>query len=236
MRLDKFLANNTSLSRKEVSKQIKLGNVSIDDKIANSNEQKIDENVNKIYLCGKLILYSKYIYIMLNKPLGVVSATTDKNQKTVLDLLPTEYKKYNLFPCGRLDKDTLGLVILTNNGQGAHKLLSPKNHIEKTYEFECAEPLTETSKQKIEHGIELRDGYLTKPCKILLTNSTKGKITLTEGKYHEIKRMLGAVGNKITFLKRVSFGNIVLDNNLNSGEYRPLTKQEQLIFEEDKNC
>lgn len=231
MRLDKFVSNNTKLSRKEASLQIKLGNVSVNGEKILAPDFKVDENLSEVCLFDAQIKYSKFIYIMLNKPQGVVSATTDNKEKTVLDLLPDDYKKSNLFPCGRLDKDTLGLVILTNNGQGAHKLLAPKNHIQKTYEFECADELSLENKQKIEQGITLKDGYTTKPCAIKMDNGTSGEITLTEGKYHEIKRMFGAVGNKITFLKRVSFGNIQLDKSLNYGEFRNLTKQEQSIFE-----
>ena len=231
MRLDKFLSNNTTLSRKDVAKQIRLGQVTVDGIKATKIDQKIDETKNQIAVCGNLIAFNKYTYIMLNKPLGVVSATTDGKQKTVLDLLPAQYKKLNLFPCGRLDKDTLGLIILTNNGIGAHKLLSPKNHVPKTYEFICAEKLSSDDIVELEQGIQLKDGLITKPCKLELESETKGNITITEGKYHEIKRMFGAIGNKITFLKRISFGSIILDPNLKEGEFRPLTDAEKIIFE-----
>lgn len=231
MRLDKFVSNNTNLSRSEASGQIKKGNVCVDGEKITSPDFKIDENKNAISINGDVINYQRYTYLMLNKPQGVVSATTDTRDKTVLDLLPPEYKKQNLFPCGRLDKDTLGLVILTNNGQGAHKLLSPKNHVTKEYEYECADSLNFDDKQKIERGILLKDGYTTKPCAIEQITPHKGIITLTEGKYHEIKRMFGAVGNKITFLKRISFGTIKLDPNLSYGQFRPLTPEEKSIFE-----
>ncbi len=231
MRLDKYISNNTSLSRKDVAKQVKLGNILINGKKAKSPDEKIDENSSQITLNGKVITYSKFVYFMLNKPQGVVSATTDLKQKTVLDLLPSEYKKLGLFPCGRLDKDTVGLVILTNNGVASHKLLSPKSGVEKTYLFQCAEDILESDIKNIEQGILLRDGYVTKPCKIVLSNKKEGKITITEGKYHEIKRMFGATGNKVTFLKRISFGKIILDEQLNEGEYRPLTMNEVTYFE-----
>lgn len=231
MRLDKYISNNTSLSRKDVAKQVKLGNILINGKKAKSPDEKIDENSSQITLNGKVITYSKFVYFMLNKPQGVVSATTDLKQKTVLDLLPSEYKKLGLFPCGRLDKDTVGLVILTNNGVASHKLLSPKSGVEKTYLFQCAEDILESDIKNIEQGILLRDGYVTKPCKIVLSNKKEGKITITEGKYHEIKRMFGATGNKVTFLKRISFGKIILDEQLNEGEYRPLTMDEVTYFE-----
>lgn len=231
MRLDKYISNNASLSRKDVAKQVKLGNILINGKKAKSPDEKIDENSSQITLNGKVITYSKFVYFMLNKPQGVVSATTDLKQKTVLDLLPSEYKKLGLFPCGRLDKDTVGLVILTNNGVASHKLLSPKSGVEKTYLFQCAEDILESDIKNIEQGILLRDGYVTKPCKIVLSNKKEGKITITEGKYHEIKRMFGATGNKVTFLKRISFGKIILDEQLKEGEYRPLTMDEVTYFE-----
>ena len=163
---------------------------------------------------------------MLNKPLGVVSATEDGKDKTVIDLLPDELQKASLFPSGRLDKETSGLMILTNDGVSSHKRLSPKNHVEKVYEYECIEELSDEDKRKIEQGITLKDGYTTKPCVIENADGYSGKITLTEGKYHEIRRLFGAVGNKITSLKRVSFGNILLDADLESGEWRYLTKDE----------
>lgn len=226
MRLDKYISNNSTLSRSQAVKEIKQANVTVNGKIILDGDYKVDENKDDILLNGERISYQKYLYIMLNKPEGVVSATEDTKQKTVIDLLPQEYKKFNLFPCGRLDKDTLGLVILTNDGHGAHRLLSPKNHVEKTYVYKCADPLSENNKQLIENGICLKDGYITKPCKIKTESSTCGTITLHEGKYHEIKRMFGAVGNKIIYLERISFGDIILDKNLKRGEYRFLTPQE----------
>ena len=231
MRLDKFISSNTSLSRSQANKEIKAANVKVNGIVVTDGDCKIDENNAKVEHNGKQINYNQFIYIMLNKPQGVVSATTDTKQKTVLDLIPNEYKKYNLFPCGRLDKDTLGLVILTNNGQGAHRVLSPKNHVQKTYAFKCAEPLLNEDKQKIEDGILLKDGYVTKPCKIQLQSPFCGIITLHEGKYHEIKRMFGAVSNKIVYLERISFGTIKLDTNLKRGEYRFLTEKEIALFE-----
>jgi len=230
IRLDKFLANNTSLSRSEVAKAINAGRVVVMGENKITKETKIDENTAEVFLDNNRVNYSKYIYIMLNKPEGVVSATNDLKQKTVLDLLPSELQKFNLFPCGRLDKDTLGLVILTNDGMGAHNVLSPKKHVEKTYAYECADPLTTENKEKIEQGIKLADGYVTKPCKINLISPNKGEITLTEGKYHEIKRLFGAVGNKITYLERITFGFIKLDKNLKRGEFRFLTKDEEKLF------
>ena len=158
-----------------------------------------------------------------------MSATEDGREKTVIDLLPEQERRKNLFPCGRLDKNTLGLIILTNDGEGAHKLLSPKNHVSKTYKFESKFPLSEEDKKKIEGGIDI-GGYVTKPCQIDL----EGKITITEGKYHQIKRMLEAVSNKITYLERISFGGLKLDESLGRGEWRYLTDEEEKMLLQSK--
>lgn len=230
MRLDKFLTNYTDLSRNSSVEAIRKGRVFVDGKCEKKNDIKIDEKNSTIQLDGNIIEFKKYIYLMLNKPSGILSATNDKTQKTVIDLLPQEYKKYDLFPCGRLDKDTIGLLILTNDGINAHRLLSPKNNIQKVYQFECSEILSNDNIVLLEAGIELKDGWKTKPCKINLRSSTSGTIAITEGKYHEIKRMFGAIGNKITFLQRLSFGEIKLDENLKCGEFRPLNDKEEVFL------
>ena len=167
---------------------------------------------------------------MLNKPNGVVSATDDTRDKTVLDLVPNNMLRDGLFPCGRLDKDTVGLVIITNDGQSAHRRLAPKTHAEKVYYFETAEEVSLVDVSVLEKGVTLKDGFTTVPCKITLETNSSGKITLTEGKYHEIKRMFGYLGNKITYLKRVSFAGILLDETLKEGECRLLTEDEKLLF------
>ena len=167
---------------------------------------------------------------MLNKPDGYVSATDDEKEKTVLDLVNDEDRRKGLFPCGRLDKNTLGLVILTNDGDGAHRLLSPKHHVEKVYKFEVDAPISSEDVSRLENGVDI-GGYLTKPCKIkLYDNLSSGEITLTEGKYHQIKRMMEAIDNKITYLERISFGSILLDESLKRGEWRYLTTAEEEIF------
>ena len=231
IRLDKFFTETATLSRSEANAEIKKGRVTVDGEIIKKPDCKINEQTAKVIYNGQVINYNKYVYIMLNKPSGVVSATEDARQKTVLDLLPQKYKKMGLFPCGRLDKDTLGLVILTNDGISAHKLLAPKKHVSKVYYFECAEELTKHNEHKLEAGILLKDGYVTKPCRIHMKEKNRGYIQLTEGKYHEIKRMFGAVGNKITFLERTNFGALALDPTLQRGEFRELTnlEVEQLI-------
>ena len=226
MRLDKYFSGQGVLSRTLVAEAIKRKRIAVNGVTATKKDVKIDENKDVITLDGNPIAYKKHVYVMLNKPLGVVSATEDGKDKTVIDLLPDELQKAGLFPSGRLDKETSGLMILTNDGVSSHKRLSPKNHVEKVYEYECIEELSDEDKRKIEQGITLKDGYTTKPCVIEKADGYSGKITLTEGKYHEIRRLFGAVGNKITSLKRVSFGNILLDDKLESGEWRYLTKDE----------
>ena len=167
---------------------------------------------------------------MLNKPMGVVSATDDGNYQTVVDLVPSNMKKKGLFPCGRLDKDTVGLVILTNDGVSAHRRLAPKSKTEKLYYFETAEVIKDEEVKTLEKGVTLNDGFTTAPCKISLLTKTSGEIILTEGKYHEIKRLFGYTGNKVTYLKRLSFNNIKLDEKLLEGECRYLTEEDIKLF------
>ena len=167
---------------------------------------------------------------MLNKPDGYVSARTDDKSPTVLELLPPELQKIGLFPCGRLDKNTFGLMILTNNGPLSHKLLSPKNHVDKKYRFNVKFPISQNDVEALEQGVDI-GGYMTAPCKVDMTDERSGYITLTEGKYHQIKLMAEAVHNQITFLERVSFGPVALDTNLSRGEWRHLTPEEQTALE-----
>lgn len=234
MRLDKFLSNAKVLSRKECVKAIKNREITVNNVLATKKEQIVCDSDVVCYKNNPVTL-TKFVYIMLNKPQGYVSSTDDPRDKTVLDLLPSEYLKYNLFPCGRLDKDTTGLIILTNDGIASHHLLSPKYHVVKTYYFTLANECDSSDIKKIENGVCLRDGYVTKPCKINMESKTSGLITITEGKYHEIKRMFGSIGNKVTSLKRISFGFIALDENLKEGEFRLLNSEEQKLFENIKN-
>jgi 16S rRNA pseudouridine516 synthase len=197
--------------------------------VQKSPDFKLDPEKDIITLLGEVLTYKKYTYIMLNKPEGYVSATEDPNEKTVLDLVNQEDRRKGLFPCGRLDKNTLGLVILTNDGEGAHRLLSPKHHVEKVYRFVSRDPVSENDIKALENGVDI-GGYFTKPCKIKMSGENEGEITLTEGKYHQIKRMLEAVNNKIIYLERISFGSIVLDPQLARGEWRYLTSDEEALF------
>jgi 16S rRNA pseudouridine516 synthase len=167
---------------------------------------------------------------MLNKPEGYVSATEDTLSPTVLTLLPEELQRIGLFPCGRLDKNTLGLMLLTNNGPLSHKLLSPKNHVAKKYRFTVKFPISENDVTALEAGVDI-GGYLTAPCKVEMTDEKNGYITLTEGRYHQIKLMAEAVHNQITYLERVTFGPIALDTSLERGQWRYLTAEEQEMLE-----
>ena len=229
-RLDKAFSSCKMFSRSEITKIIKQKRVSVNGITVNKPEFKVDVNKDVIMLDGNKITFKKYAYVMLNKPEGVVSSTDDGRDKTVVDILPESFKREGLFPVGRLDKDTLGLVILTDDGVSAHKRLSPKNHVEKVYYFETADEVLAQTVLEIESGVLLKDGYTTKPCKIKMLSSKSGEITLTEGKYHEIKRIFGAKNNKITYLERIAFGDIKLDKSLNRGECRYLTPEEESLF------
>lgn len=230
MRLDKLLSELGKATRSEGGKLIRSGKVTVNGEVIKKPDFKIDPEKDEVSLLGEILTYRKFTYIMLNKPEGYVSATDDENEKTVLDLIDEENRRKGLFPCGRLDKSTLGLVILTNDGDGSHRVLSPKHHVSKIYKFESKFPLSESDVKALESGVDI-GGYLTKPCEIkLYDNLSSGEITLTEGKYHQIKRMLEAVNNKITYLERISFGGILLDPNLKRGEWRYLTSDEEVIF------
>ena len=187
---------------------------------------QINPTSDAITFCGRAVKWREFAYVMLNKPDGYVSATEDsRGERVVTSLLPEEYQKMGLFPCGRLDKHTLGLMLLTNDGQLSHRLLSPKRHVSKTYAFRVKFPLCEADVSTLESGVDI-GGYLTKPCTVKLTDEREGQITLTEGKYHQIKLMMEAVHNQITYLERITFGPLSLDPTLSRGEWRELTAEE----------
>ena len=234
MRIDKFLSNMGIASRTESSRAARLGQILVNGVAVKKADIHIDPDKDEVMFCGRPIMYRKYTYILMNKPDGVVSATEDGRDRTVIDLLPEELQKLNLFPCGRLDKHTLGLVMLTDNGELAHRLLSPKHHVRKTYRFESKLEISEEEVEYLERGATLEDGYVTKPSEIELSSDRRsGTITLTEGKYHQIKRMLESVNNKITCLERISFGPLSLDGALGRGEWRYLTEEEIKKLEEN---
>ena len=225
MRLDKFLANSGIGSRKEVKELIKQGLVFVNDERIKNSDKNIDEIKDIIKIRDKCIEYRKYVYIMLNKPQNVISATEDNKHKTVIDLIKG-YDTYNIFPVGRLDIDTEGLLLLTNDGKLSHNLLSPKKHVEKEYFVKLKENINDIDINKVENNIELEDGYICKKAKIKRLLKNELNISITEGKFHQVKRMFKAVGNEVIFLKRVRIANILLDKNLKSGEYRELTEDE----------
>jgi 16S rRNA pseudouridine516 synthase len=232
VRIDKYICECTSASRKEVSLLARRGNVSVNGETVKDVSKHINENSDRVVFCGEELSYRRFVYVMLNKPEGYISATEDSRFPVVTELLPEELRKKELFPVGRLDKDTVGLMILTNNGKLAHALLSPKRHCEKEYYFESKLPLADGAERLFSEGITLADGYECKSAKLTLNEErTGGIITLTEGKYHQIKRMLGALDNRVTFLERVSFAKIRLDRNLGRGEYRYLTEEEISLLE-----
>lgn len=230
MRLDKFIVDSGLATRTEIAKAAKNGAVTVNGVVVRRASGHIDPVCDTVTYCGREVVYREFTYVMLNKPDGYVSATSDDLAPTVLELLPKELQKIGLFPCGRLDKNTLGLMILTNNGPLAHKLLAPKNHVDKKYRFEVKFPISESDVAELESGVDI-GGYMTAPCKVEMTAEREGYITLTEGKYHQIKLMAEAVHNQITFLERVTFGPVKLDENLSRGEWRYLNEEEQKMLE-----
>ncbi|MBP3328219.1 MAG: pseudouridine synthase [Clostridia bacterium] len=208
---------------------IKSGAVSVNGITTKDRGFCIDPETAEIKINGQAVSLEKYVYIMLNKPEGVVSATKDPTEKTVVDLVPAELKKKNLFPAGRLDRNTTGFVLITDNGDFAHKILSPKNHIEKTYEARLAERIDEESLKKVAEGITLGDGTECLPAKVKVLEDGENpliEIKICEGKYHQIKRMFAAVGNAVIELKRVKMGELPLDESLAPGECKILSKEE----------
>ena len=226
MRLDKFLSNAGVGSRSQVKILIKKGQVSVNDVKAQNGDDVIDENTDVVLCQGKRISLVKYRYFMLNKPAGVVSATEDNLDKTVLDCLSEEDAR-DLFPVGRLDKDTTGLMLLTNDGELSHNLLSPRKHVDKTYYVTCALEVTDEQLDLLRKGVDIGDDKITLPA-LARAGAQPNELYLTirEGRFHQVKRMLQAVGNKVTTLKRLSMGSLKLDESLNPGEYRTLTAEE----------
>jgi 16S rRNA pseudouridine516 synthase len=232
MRLDKFLSTMGCCSRADAKRIVRRGGVSVNGIAAKSADMPIVPERDRIVFEGRYVPYQKYVYIMMNKPEGVVSATEDGRDRTVLDLLPPDACRAGLFPCGRLDKNTLGLVLLTDNGELGHRLLAPKSHATKIYRFESKFRLTDEEAVRFENGLVLEDGYVTLPAKITLdATGNGGYITLTEGKYHQIKRMLESLNNRITYLERVRFGPLTLDPALARGEWRYLSDKEIAALE-----
>ena len=233
MRLDKFLANSGIGTRKEVKAILKNGKVKVNEKIVKDAKMKIDEIKDDIKMEGEKITYKPFVYVMMNKPSGIISATEDGKHKTVVDLLCEKYKNYKVFPVGRLDIDTEGLILLTNDGILAHNLLSPKKHVDKKYYVELKQPLTSEKKKILENGIKLEENFITKEAKVEIIEKTELKsvfITISEGKFHQVKRMFKFIGNEVLYLKRVKMGKLLLPEKLKLGEYRELTEEEMKLI------
>lgn len=228
MRLDKFLTEMGIGTRMEVKKYIKQGKVKVDGAVVKLPETKVDTDRQEITYLEHPVQYEAFEYFMLNKPAGVVSATTDAREKTVLDLI-SEKKRKDLFPVGRLDKDTEGLLLITNDGELAHRLLAPKKHVDKVYYAKVKGIVTEQDVVAFAEGISIGQGETAKPAALeILVSDVLSEIRLTiqEGKFHQVKRMFAAVGKEVVYLKRLSMGSLILDEGLRPGEYRPLTKEE----------
>lgn len=227
MRLDKFLANSGYGSRKDIRQLVKKGAVSVDGKVAADSGMQVDEVSSDISINGEKVSYKKYIYIMLNKPDGYVSATYDKHLPVVTQLLSEYENSFEPYPVGRLDIDTEGLLVLTNDGDMCHRLLSPKSHVKKTYLVVTDSPAVEADKKAFAKGVELDDGYMTLPGELEFTDDANTtRLTIYEGKFHQVKRMFEAVGKNVVYLKRIRMGNLFLDDALDLGEYRELTETE----------
>ena len=232
MRIDKLLSELGLCTRREAAKIAKSGGILVDGAVVKDVSLHVDPEHSRVTLLGREVVYQKYTYVMLNKPEGYVSATDDKSLPYVTELLPEELRRRELFPVGRLDRDTTGLMILTNNGGLAHALLSPKHHVTKEYFFRAAEPLAVGVEEIFKRGVTLADGYECKPAELYLSSDRReGRIVLTEGKYHQIKRMIAAQDNRVTSLERISFGGIPLDRSLSRGQWRPLTDEEIALLE-----
>lgn len=230
MRLDKLLANSGFGSRKDVKKLVKARAVTVNGEVAKQVKDHVDPSNDEVLVHGERVEYKEFIYLMMNKPDGVISATEDLRDETVVDLLEPEDIAREPFPVGRLDKDTVGLLLLTNDGQLAHQLLSPKKHVPKTYEVHLKYPLGDQDIKRLEEGVVILDDYHTKPAKVEVDaneeEDTRIRLTITEGKYHQVKLMSQAVGNEVIFLKRLTMGAVSLDEDLAPGEYRELTDEE----------
>lgn len=227
MRLDKYLAAHLKLgSRKDVKKMIKDGRIAVNGKPAAVPETPVTPGTDMVCLDGAELKYREHVYIMLNKPKGYVSAVSDNFHKAVTELVPEEFKKFSLFPMGRLDIDTTGLLILTDDGALAHKLLSPGRHIPKTYEAELSESVTAEDIRLFRDGLLLEDGFKCRPAELVPRGERRALIVICEGKFHQVKRMFEAVGKIVTALRRIKMNGLELDESLAAGEARELTEEE----------
>lgn len=229
MRFDKLVADSASLTRSEARKIIKSGAAAADGVIIRDIAKNIDPSAS-LTVDGQSVSYRQFVYIMLNKPQGVISATEDKRKKTVLDLIGDGYKRFDLSPVGRLDIDTEGFLLLTNDGALAHELLSPSKKVGKTYFVRLEKPLSETAAAALENGVDIGE-CVTKPARVRRICENEIELTITEGKFHQIKRMAERVGNRVAYLKRLAYGKLFLDESLPCGGFRELTENElELLY------
>ncbi|WP_068674877.1 pseudouridine synthase [Oceanobacillus sp. Castelsardo] len=229
MRLDKLLANMGFGSRKDVKSLLKKKQVFVNGVVAKDGSKHVNPEMDKVVVDGKQVVYKKYIYLMMNKPPGVISATVDQKEKTVIDLLTKEHQLFEPFPVGRLDKDTEGLLLITNDGELGHRLTSPKKEVGKTYYAKIQGIVTKSDVEAFKKGIVIDDGYQCKPARLDILQSNEVseiEITITEGKFHQVKRMFEAVGKKVVYLKRLQMGKLKLDEMLALGTYRELNEEE----------
>jgi len=236
-RLDKFLVEMSVASRSTIKDMAKKGRITVNGQIVKASDTKIDESADVVAVDGQVIVFSSTEYFMLNKPAGVITATLDKKAKTVLDLLD-ERTRNDLFPVGRLDKDTEGLLLITNDGDLAHRLLAPKKHVDKVYYADIRGVVTDEHVRQFASGFTLSDGTAVMPGELVVLDvdstakTSRIRLTIHEGKFHQVKRMFEAVGTEVTYLKRLSMGPLSLDENLLPGEYRRLTDEEINMLKE----
>ena len=224
-RIDKIISEQTYYTRSEIKKLISQKKVYVNEKVVLKAEEKFDESNVNIVISGKTVEIKKQVYLLLNKPKGYVSTTENGEGKTVLDLVPEKYKNRNLFPAGRLDKDTTGLMLITDDGEFAHNILAPRKHVKKMYEVTIDIPVTEEMAKGFAEGVKLKDADC-KPAILEITGKYTAKVTLLEGRYHQIKRMFGCYGAKVTELNRISMGNLILPEDIKCGEIREATEEE----------
>lgn len=228
-RLDKILSNSGFGTRKEIKQMVRGGQVTVDGRVVKDSSMHVNPYQNEVMVNGQKVEYREFVYLMMNKPAGVVSATWDNKFKTVVDLVPEAYRHFDVFPVGRLDRDTEGLLLLTNDGQLAHDLLSPKKHVPKTYYAKVDGKVSQTDVEVFKKGVGLDDGYETLPAQLVILKSEEQseiELTIVEGKFHQVKRMFEAVGKKVTYLQRITMGAVDLDRGLELGACRELTHRE----------
>lgn len=233
MRLDKFLCDTAELTRTEAKNAVKKGQIAVNGQVQKAADFKVKENTDTVTFQGKPLSYAAFHYYMLHKPAGVITATEDKKESTVMDILREEKVK-NLFPVGRLDKDTEGLLLITDDGELAHNLLSPKKHVDKEYLVKVRDSISEEDCRKLSEGVDIGDEKPTAPAKVERVAEKEILLTIREGRFHQVKRMLQAVGNEVLYLKRLSMGSLRLPADLEKGAYRPLSEEEIYKIKGDK--